>query len=79
MNLAPSILRSLSLMSGKPQTTQALIDSVRLVHRGIPDGEIRQEIQRCQALGMIFGTRNELLDTDVWTLTDKGDHAASQL
>lgn len=79
MNPKPSILRILDRMGGKPMTTQALIDSVRLVHPTANEGDITRFVKRCQSDGLVAGSYSELLETDVWVLTDAGRIALSQL
>ena len=79
MNLKPQILKILRNMSGEPLSQPAIVDSVRLSHPAMPEGEITGEIRILEAGGYIAGTKNEILNTTLWVLTDKGRAAVAQL
>lgn len=79
MNLKPAILQILDRMSGTPMTEASMVNSVRLVHPGLPDGDIKSALNRFQAEGLIVGRTNEVLETTTWTITDKGTHQLNKL
>ena len=79
MILKPIILRALDRMSGQPMTRQAIIDTVRLAYPGTPEADIDRTLNKLEAGGYVLGASNEMLETTVWVLTNKGTLAIGQL
>lgn len=72
MILKLAILRVLERMNGQPLTTQAVIDSVRIVHPEITESDVILALKRFENDRLIIGVHSEALETEVWTLDDKG-------
>ena len=79
MNIKPHLLRILRNMRGEPLSQPAIVDSVRLSHPSMPEGDIVSELQALEGGGFVAGTRNAILNTTLWVLTSKGALAVSQL
>ena len=66
-------------MSGCPLTSQAIVDSVRLAHPAAPEGDVKRAMRGLESGGEIVGTHNEVLEAQLWAITDKGRLALSNL
>jgi hypothetical protein len=78
MNLKPQILRVLDLMGGRPQTPEAIINSIRLSQE-VTEADVFRAIAQLESAGHVAGTRNELLDKTVWIITFRGKLALADL
>jgi hypothetical protein len=73
------ILRLLNEMDGIPMTDDALNNDVKTTYSQAMDSEIKDAKAELESANFISGVRNKITGKITWTLTDSGQHQASQL
>ena len=79
MNLKPSLLKVLAKCNGRPYPFDAVFEAVRILNPDAERADVLNTLTALSAAGHALATYNDVAETNLWVITDKGRLAAAQL